>query len=86
MLQTIVNNLHFSFDYATGLQDSGGMKTKNEILEAVEDNVQIVNRYGCVVSEGFRTENWSTGFRLSDDSVILFEQVSEIQIGKVVLK
>lgn len=62
------------------------MKTKNEILDVVEETVQVINRFGDVVGEGHRTENWSAGFRLSDNSVITFDQVADAQPGKVVLK
>ena len=62
------------------------MTTKNEILDAVENTVQIINRFGDVVGEGHRTENWNTGFRLSDNSVVRFDQVAESKPGKVVLK
>ena len=62
------------------------MKTKNEILDVVEETVQLVNRFGDVVGEGYRTENWNNGFRLSDDSVVTFAQVADAQPGKVVLK
>jgi len=62
------------------------MKTKKEILDAAEETVQVINRFGDVVGEGYRTENWSTGFRLSDDSVIRFEQVAELKNGQLWLK
>ena len=62
------------------------MKTKNEILDVIEETVQLVNRFGDVVGEGHRTENWNTGFRLSDDSVVTFAQVADVEPGKVVLK
>ena len=62
------------------------MTTKNEILDTAEETVQVINRFGDVVGEGHRTENWNTGFRLSDDSVIRFDQVAEVKPGKVVLK
>ena len=62
------------------------MKTKNEILDVVEETVQLVNRFGDVVGEGHRTENWNTGFRLSDNSIVRFDQVADVLPGKVVLK
>ena len=62
------------------------MTTKNEILDAAEETIEVVNRFGDVVGEGYRTENWFTGFRLSDDSVIRFDQVEEVKSGKLVLK
>ena len=62
------------------------MKTKNEVLDVVENTVQVINRFGDVIGEGYRTENWSAGFRLSDNSVIKFEQVADAQPGRLTLK
>ena len=66
--------------------DDVAMTTKQQVLDVVENTVEVVNRFGDVVAEGFRTENWATGFRLSDNTIIRFDQIAEAQQGKVVLK
>ena len=62
------------------------MTTKQQALDVVESKVEVVNRFGDVVAEGYRTENWATGFRLSDNTVIRFDQIAEAKQGKVTLK
>lgn len=55
------------------------MKTKNEILDAVETKALIVNAAGETVSRGERTENGSQGWTMSDGNAFRFADVVAIE-------